>query len=219
MEFKVNVGDSKDYEVLKYYSTEPEDSPKRRFSYTEFEEDDGSTVSITVQKGTPFSVEVTNISESEIYGKITLDGHTLIERLITYAYLSISTDARFVMKTTANTTHWEQEAVDWTDDSDPNDWSRAWLDGDIFYLEVFSKHLDNSIDHDKFGVNWKTGWIEYYYDKSALSDESVVYEMEWKAVGLVVSTTGEEDSPGFGILPLLATLLVAAEAARRYSHR
>ncbi|MFW9917753.1 MAG: hypothetical protein ACFFGZ_19290, partial [Candidatus Thorarchaeota archaeon] len=201
LEYVAAVGDSKDYEMLKYYTTEPEGNPKRFFSYTEFTKADGSNVSITVTKGTEFSVEVTAINESLVYGQITLEGHILAERIITIPYLSLATDVRFVMETTNNLTHWEQEVTDRTDESDSNDWTKAWLDGNIFYLEDYAKHADNSIDHDKRGINYKTGWMEYYYDKATLSDGSVIYEMEWKEVDLEIPTSGDEDSPGFEVVP------------------
>ncbi|MHA2271233.1 MAG: hypothetical protein ACXACI_05175 [Candidatus Hodarchaeales archaeon] len=223
LDFKVTVGASRDYEIIQYYETAISAQAPRVFSVETFTKDDGSMVNITIQSGTQFSVQVTAMNNSEMFGKITLEGHTLPERKITLPHLYLSSDGRYVMKTTTNLTYWEQEAVDNTDDADPNDWSKAWLEDDIFYLEVFSKHPDNSIDHDTLGVNWKTGWIEHLYDKSTFSNGSSVYEIEWNATSLEPSSepsaTSEEDSSGFEILPILAALLVTVEVTRRYSRR
>lgn len=172
LKWMVTEGDSKTYKISSMYDPQDKDgdgNPNSRTGSSIGE--DGNLVEIVLKIGTKIKVEIITLNDSATI-QLTYDD--------TITRARQDTD-HFITKTIDNRTYWEKETEQQTEMS---------VQGNLLVTE---QTVEKETIIKK--VNWKTGWLEYFYIKDGEAEE-----------GISAVSTGIIS--GFETIPLFSSILL-----------
>ncbi len=193
LEWKVKVGDKKNYEFSKVYEFNLTDSTTKSVGYMMGQALNGSGIIVTYSSGTTFTVEISHFEDQRAVPQITMEGVVFIPHPRHGSYVSRTTD---------NRTYWEAQVGEYTSGSLSLNIS---MDGDEFIRRESNliPYYNQSLFTTR-KTNWKTGWLTYSYVaiyQNVSGDRVLRYELELKA-----SSNGSV--PGFSVFSVLICLPV-----------
>ncbi|UCE12766.1 MAG: hypothetical protein JSV04_11295 [Candidatus Heimdallarchaeota archaeon] len=186
-EWKVSVGDSKTYEVTKYYDAyliNLDGDPNKENNTV-----GGKTY--TYEKDITIKVEITKLNAIAEVDETYYDEVTVSNALGTTPQ-----GQAWVSKTIDNKTYWEDMIPD------PTPTLNVTLDGNLIVTTAKMPWLfDATITWEYSNkINWKTGWLEYMY-QTLYNSTGTLTEVEFSVKGAA--------APGFELPTLLVGLFAA----------
>ncbi len=187
LEWKVKVGDSTTFELVKYYDKTDLDGDGDINTFTFLITDEnGNLVNITWRVGSKVKYVISTLNDSGAYLERTYDGKV--------TGLEVRT-TQVVQKTVDNTTYWEEYAASITTPT-----RNASVDGNIFTVEEsFVLPPLNNTFFNSLKFDWTTGWLINQYQK-VFNASTIIGELEFSKVA--------SSAPGFEFPVFLTGFIV-----------
>jgi hypothetical protein len=187
LEWKVKVGDSSTFELVKFFEkTDPDGDGDINTNTFLVTDENGNQVNITWRVGSKVKYVITQLNDSGAYLKRTYDGKITEQEART---------TQVVQKTVDNSTYWEEYAQSIstpTRNASVNDIT-------VVVEELFVIPPLNNTLLQILKFNWKTGWLTEQYQRLS-NATSIIGEAQFSTVSSSV--------PGFDFPILLSGFMV-----------
>lgn len=193
LEWHVEVGDSHEYTISKYYYDYPDGDGDTTTTTMEIKNEEGDWVNITLTKGSKLKFEITALN-----GVATLK--TTYNGIVTDQEHTDSTPpSSIVAKTVDDRAYWESWVENKTNYS---------LEGDLLIISHEQVLMENT-QETIIKRDWNTGWLMYVHTK-IFNETSTIIEFEYS-----FNEKGEISITLFPFIHLLISMTVIVIVLRK----